>query len=358
MNVRQHILRTASEIAMGRYMRGPDHAAAADEFSQAFDDIMKDDGKQPTAAESKDDATGADAGDGADGAAAEAAAGDGDNGPGDVAGDGEGAADKAADDGADKVADEAAAGAEKEGEAAAAADKDADGVDKSGKPAAESASTADADAVLKKLAKIVADEKSPTDDEAGKAPAEEAQPLYSEDEQKKLDKFMEDWPEVSEAFDLRSRAVVRATLQHAFSEIAKELMPLKSIVEVIAARTHYADLKEHIGAYTDQEREEIITWVGTQPKYLQNGMMSVIEEGTADEVADLVTRYREATGKQSAASQADVTGASGGDTELSKEAKKAAAALAPVGSKRSVVQQTDDKSDYDGAFVKYAEMEV
>ena len=39
MTVKQHILRTASEIAMGRYMRAPDHPvdqAAADEFAAAF----------------------------------------------------------------------------------------------------------------------------------------------------------------------------------------------------------------------------------------------------------------------------------------------------------------------------------
>jgi hypothetical protein len=42
MTLKHHFRMTASELAMGRYMRAPDHAAADDEFAQAFADFGKD----------------------------------------------------------------------------------------------------------------------------------------------------------------------------------------------------------------------------------------------------------------------------------------------------------------------------
>ncbi len=71
----------------------------------------------------------------------------------------------------------------------------------------------------------------------------------------------------------------------------------------------------------------------TQPKYLQPAYQHVIENGTADEVIDLIGQWRTSTG---AAVPAAVV-ASKSDTELSTAAKKAAAALAPVTSKRTAV---------------------
>jgi hypothetical protein len=65
-------------------------------------------------------------------------------------------------------------------------------------------------------------------------------------------------------------------------------------------------------------------------------MNDVIEKGTAEEIGDLVGRYREVTGKKPAGAQDDPKPPV--DTELSGAAKQAAEALAPVGSKRTAVQ--------------------
>jgi hypothetical protein len=161
--------------------------------------------------------------------------------------------------------------------------------------------------------------------------------------------------EVAEAFDLQARSLAQSVLKYAFEQIGGVVNPMRETLDILATRTHYGDLKEKVGEYTPAERQEIIDWVDKQPTYLQAAMKSVIDGGTAEEVADLVSRYRKETGKQPAGAQDDPPAAPGGDVELSDAAKQAAAALAPVSSKRSTVQAPDDKSNFDGAFAKFVD---
>ena len=102
--------------------------------------------------------------------------------------------------------------------------------------------------------------------------------------------------------------------------------------------------------------EEIRAWVDQQPAYLQAAYTQVIQQGTAEEVADLVGRYRKETGKGGAGAPTEPVTPSGAEAELSEPVKQAAASLAPVGSKRSVVSQPDDPSNFDDAWKRFADM--
>lgn len=188
--------------------------------------------------------------------------------------------------------------------------------------------------------------------------AVEAPPLFDDAEKAQLAKFREDWPEEAKAVDLMQRELGRGVIQYVFDQIAPEVRTLRELVQTLALRAHHSDLDATIGEYpNDDEIESIKSWVKTQPSYLQTGMNGVIDGGTAEEIGDLVSRYREATGKQSAGAQAgDPKPAV--EAELSDEAKKAALALAPVGSKRSAVQSPEDASDFDAGWVKYKDVEV
>lgn len=384
MNVKQHTLMTASEIAMGRYMRAPDHdatsraaaiTAAEDEFSNAFDQQVLEDS---SAAAPKGDGSGSDdggsvaSGDGGDGAAAPA--GDGAGAVAAAEGQGDGAA-PAGDQAPAKDGGEAApapgpeaggeggkgAGAGEGGDADGGAGADAGAVAAepaaAAKPAAVPADNADVDQILDRLASAVAAKAPPA--AVIEAQADAPPLLYSEAEQGKIDKFKEDWPDIAEAFDLRNREFGSGVIKYVFDQIAPEVRQIKELVQTLSLRAAHGDIVDAIGAYpSDEEIDNVKSWVETQPSYLQAPMNGVIEKGTADEIIDLVSRYREATGKQPAPTPAADQVASEGDTELSGSAKQAAAALAPVGSKRSVVQNPDDSSDFDAGWAKWADMTV
>jgi len=277
----------------------------------------------------------------------------------------------------DKTAGDVDAPAEEapEGEAAAAAPADAsedkapaaeveaeaEAAPAEGKPTAEekappAAETPNDDELLRRLSDLVrkgAEKESPKPVRADEAAAAETaeQPLYNEEETKFLTEYEKDWPDVSKAEALRRRGEYQQLVGFVFQQVAKELKPLMDTVNILATRTHLTELQSTVGDY-DSVRDKVVDWVGTQPKYLQDAYERVIKEGTVEEVADLIDRYKRETG---AVGKPEAPVSRKKDTELPPAARQAAAALAPVGSKRSAVVTGIDPSDFGSAFEAFAD---
>jgi hypothetical protein len=210
------------------------------------------------------------------------------------------------------------------------------------------------DDLLKRLSALVrkapAAEPEPTPPARAAEPAEEVQ-IYTPEEQKILEDYVKDWPDVAKAERLARRAEYRQLVDFVFKEVAGYLRPVVEQVEVVATRTHLADLQSKVTDY-DDVRDKVIGWVKEQPKYLRTAYESVITEGTADEVADLVSRWRAETG--ATVSKPTTFSKRQSETALPPAAKQAAAALAPVGSKRSAPSAGIDPGDFQGAFEMFA----
>lgn len=222
-------------------------------------------------------------------------------------------------------------------------------------PAAETVAGAedDDDDLLRRLSALV--KKTPAAEPETKRPAEtqdEPAPIYTKEEQDFLTAYEKDWPDVAKAEQLRRRAEYKQLVSFVFQEVAGYLKPIVDQVEVVATRTHLSDLQSKVSDY-DDVRDKVIDWVGKQPKYLQTAYEQVITEGTADEVADLVSRWRKETGA-GAGNPAPSTTKRQSETVLPPAAKQAAAALAPVGSKRSAPSAGIDPGDFQGAFEAFA----
>ena len=171
--------------------------------------------------------------------------------------------------------------------------------------------------------------------------------IFDADETAFLTEYEKDYPDVARAEALRSRANNRVVVQHVFNEIAKVIQPLQETIAALMQDSQLAQLQQTVPEY-ETKREDVIKWVGTQPSYLKVAYNHVIQNGTVEEVADLIGRYNQATGvpaKPAAPAQT---------TELPAATKKAAAALAPVGSKRSAVVRGISNDDFDGAFAEAA----
>jgi hypothetical protein len=371
---------TASEIAMGRYMRAPDHSAA--DFDTAFAEFASPEDKKPDEAGAAG-ATGGDAAAGGegDGSGAGAASGDGSGGAAGDSGDGAGAAAAGAADAGATGGEAAAAGADaaagatgdgKGGDGAGAGEGAADGADAGAAGAAaagadapaagagDAAASPDADAILAGLRKLVGQPEAPAAgaEAAAAAPgADTPKPTYTDEEQTFLTQYEKDWGDVAKGEALKRRAEYQALLDHVFKQVANFVKPIQETAEALAQRTFTSDVRSAVPDYSDQLRADVMGWVKSQPTYLQVAYNHVIEEGTVDEVKDLVDRYRTATGK-AAPKPAGAGGAApkpaDKGNELSDEAKKAAAALAPVDSKRSGVTAPGDPSDFEDAWKQAA----
>ena len=196
--------------------------------------------------------------------------------------------------------------------------------------------------------------------ERNKAPAEaprQAEPpaeVYTADEKALISKYEEEWPDVAKAETLRRRAEYQQVVGYVFQQVAEQLGPLLERVDAIAQRTHLSDLRASVDDY-ETVREKVIDWVEKQPSYLRSAYTHVVEQGTAEEVADLVNRWKQDTGAAAKVPSPPAAPAKKAETELPPAAKQAAAALAPVSSKRSAVVQGVDPSDFDSAFAQAAD---
>lgn len=215
----------------------------------------------------------------------------------------------------------------------------------------------DADAILDKLGKLV---------EAAK-PAEPAKPvetpaaapeIFTPEQTAALEQYDKDWPDVAKHEAIRRSGEYKQLLGYVFSEVEKKFGPLLEQVEALTGRTHLTDIRTTVPDYSDDLRQQVIDWTQKQPTYLQVAYDHVIKNGTVDEVKDLIDRYRQATGQAAPAAGAAIAGQPAAvpvrTNELSGAAKEAAAALAPVESKRSEVQQPGDPSNYEDAWKQAA----
>lgn len=230
-------------------------------------------------------------------------------------------------------------------------------------PAPAAAPQLSAEQVLEKLAGLV--QPQPAAPAAPEAPAQEAPPIYTAEEQGVLAEYEKNWPDVSKAESLKRKSEYHDIMRYVFNEVAAFVQPLFDQQKAITNNLHINELKAAVPDYTPETEDEVNNWIDSQPDYLQGAYKQVMQSGTSEQVADLIGRYRSATGKAPAAPAAAAPAAPAAGaaqptppapakTELSSAAKQAAESLAPVGGERSQVPQGEDPGDYDSAFARYA----
>jgi len=184
---------------------------------------------------------------------------------------------------------------------------------------------------------------------------------YTKEQLDLVKKYHEEWPDVAMAEEIKRRADLQAAVEYVFQVINPVLQSLGSGYTQVASRTH-ADEIHTLDPDYDEVRDKVVDWAlnGEHPGYLKSAYQHVVQQGSAQEIHDLIGRWRAANGQadpstqqQTAAAQAQAQA----QAKTAQEAKKkaAAAALAPVGSKRSgVVTQGVDASDFSGAFEMFS----
>ena len=230
-------------------------------------------------------------------------------------------------------------------------DKPAPAADDKPAPAADDKPPPAADG---KPAPAADDKPAPATDAGPSIDEQFPDPQFTEEEQKAIAEFEKNWDEISPVFNIKLKHAIAAVEAKAARTIAKvveniysDFTPLiNSHLKSEATSFRGAVLKAHEDY--DAVYPKLEGWIKTHPAYLQSGLLKAYNEGTAEEVIDLVSRYKQANGvkPQAAAPAAPEQG------ETKKPAAAvAAAALAPVDTKRTTPKPSgDDPNDYDSAF--------
>ena len=115
-----------------------------------------------------------------------------------------------------------------------------------------------------------------------------------EDDEAVLAEVRKEAPTLAKAIDV----MLKKQEQRIRAEIGQQIAPTTARVEEQARNEHLTTIR---GAHKDfdalMESGEVHEWVETLPSYLKAGFQQVLAKGTADDVIDMVTRYKGAAGK-------------------------------------------------------------
>lgn len=199
-----------------------------------------------------------------------------------------------------------------------------------------------------------------------KAEAELAEALkdyqLSEEETKALEAFKKDFPTEHVAIEARFKSLdrivnqrVHQAVQAVLGYVYKDLAPVVQGFSSRAEEEHYAAIHKAHEDY-DTVIEQVPAWIKKQPAYLQTVYQQVYDEGTAQEVIDMVARFKESTGAKPAASATSGTPAPATPAPKPGPTAEDIASGLPVNAKRSTPNQkgAPSKEDFDGAFEEAA----
>lgn len=188
-------------------------------------------------------------------------------------------------------------------------------------------------------------------------PPEPQEFAFSPDEQAALTAFEADWPEISAASTLRMRENNFKVVTHIFNEVQKYLNPYIKTLNQLNEQAVTSDEDAHIAAITsahsdyDAVFDDVQAWIKEQSPARQRAFKAVAEEGTAEEVIDLISVYKEVKGLKPAPT---VVSSPAIAPAAPPATNKAVQRLTAVPSRRAATSTAGDPNDFDGAFAEFA----
>ena len=200
-----------------------------------------------------------------------------------------------------------------------------------------------AEDVLARLANLASKADRQQSAEKPPEPPKDVNP-FTPEEQDFLKTYENDWSDVSRAEEMKRRVEYQGLTQYIFDQVVQAMAPLEQAVQQLMSQARLGGVKAAVSDY-DTLKPKVDAWIEKQPTYLQSAYKHVIQSGSAEDVADLVARYKkEAGGPAPTSTRKPVA-------ELPTPAKQAVEALAPVSSERSApASHEPDLNDFDSAF--------
>lgn len=184
-------------------------------------------------------------------------------------------------------------------------------------------------------------------------------PVYSADESAAITKYKEDWADVARGEELIRRKEYKELVGYIFDQVKQYTAPMADFVETRSGKDQYTDIVGLVPDY-DAVRDSAIAWVNTQPEYLKKAYTDVVANGTAKDVADLITRFKKETNYAAPVKAGATTVAVPIPAPVAgmpaADPKKAAAAagLKLVAGKRSEQSDGPDPNDFAAGFAEFA----
>jgi hypothetical protein len=171
----------------------------------------------------------------------------------------------------------------------------------------------------------------------------------TDEEKKQWEDLKADYPELTAMMEKRQTALESA-LTKTLDFIKNELTPLREQVVPLSARALQAEEQQLLAAVEKVHPDatalyaELDKWILTLPRHRQIGANMVLDGGTAQDVSDLYTEFKAATGRTVKAPAGDPPPPAG-ETQADRLQR-----MRVVDTRRTVSTAEPDSNDFDSAF--------
>lgn len=168
--------------------------------------------------------------------------------------------------------------------------------------------------------------------------------------------FKSEWAEVEAPVNALINAALQAQAVNMQREFQQVMQQRLAPVESVAAQSQEAMFYQTVQAQHPDFREAaaaLPAWIQTQPAILRPALERVYNGGTAVEVVELLSTYKQAIGSTGAAPVTPASSAAQVTPRVAAVDKAVlAATLAPPAAQRSTKQTSRDPNDADGSFME------
>ena len=195
---------------------------------------------------------------------------------------------------------------------------------------------------------------------AAEPPKEDKAPSYEDyldDSAKNAIKLLnEEWGEVATAVQPLITAHVQAALakqeKQFLALVQQRLAPVESVVVQSQEQLYWQTIQ---AAHPDfrEAAAAIPAWIEKQPALYRPALLQAYNQGTAEQVVELLTTYKQAIGTTGAAPAQPASSAAQVPPKAAPVSNAAlAATLAPPAAQRSTMTTSRDPNDYESAFAE------
>lgn len=174
-----------------------------------------------------------------------------------------------------------------------------------------------------------------------------------ENQKKSIEQYTAEWSDVAAPVSALISAHIKAALANQQREILGHVQQQVAPIQQYAAQSQEALYYGTIQAAHPDYREAaavIPEWIAEQPKIYQARLAEIYQRGSAQEVVDLISMYKQAVGSTGAAPAQPASSAVQAPQKTPVSAAALAATLAPPAAKRSATTTSRDPNDADSAF--------
>jgi len=147
--------------------------------------------------------------------------------------------------------------------------------------------------------------------------------------------------------------VLEEKFEQRFSQMGQDFAPAIATAQVVARNAHEAEiLKGHPDAFDLVAKVE--EWANTQPNFMKAAYNTVLDKGSAKDIVELFTLFKESTGATKTGPSPEELAAKAADKaekERKLKAQEGVRGRHTVGERAAI-----DPDDFDGAFDKFAAM--